>query len=125
MQAGDPSNIFNSVNVIENLLAFYETGIPEMKEIVTELIIMLPLKTKYLIQLAKSKLIAKPLINSLNLQDGNFTMRMLKTFDLIIGQLTFEEINVFLEDVKEELLEKLYGILRDTRINELKPEKVN
>ena len=34
---------------IENLMSFYDTGIPEMKEIVTELIIMLPLKSKYLI----------------------------------------------------------------------------
>lgn len=42
-------NQFCNVNIIENLMAFYETGIPEMKEIVTELIIMLPLKSKYLI----------------------------------------------------------------------------
>jgi hypothetical protein len=42
-------SIFCNVNVIENLMAFYDTGIPEMKEIITELIIMLPLKSKYLI----------------------------------------------------------------------------
>jgi hypothetical protein len=41
--------MFSNINVIENLMSFYDTGIPEMKEIVTELIIMLPLKSKYLI----------------------------------------------------------------------------
>jgi hypothetical protein len=59
------------------------------------------------------------LINSLSLADGNFTMRMLKTLELIITTLSFEEINNFLEDVKDELLEKLYNILRETKISQL------
>ncbi len=62
-------------------------------------------------------MIAKPLINSLSLADGNFTMRMLKTLELIITTLSFEEINNFLEDVKDELLEKLYNILRETKVS--------
>lgn len=65
-------------------MAFYDTGIPELKEIVTELMMMLPLKSKFLIQLAKSKIIAKPLINSLLLTDGGLAMRTLKTLEIII-----------------------------------------
>lgn len=59
------------------------------------------------------------MVNSLSLADGNFTMRMLKTLDLIIGNLSFDEINNFLEDVKEELLEKLYEILREAKISDI------
>lgn len=114
-------NQFCNVNIIENLMAFYETGIPEMKEIVTELIIMLPLKSKYLIQLAKSKIIAKPFINSLLLSDGSFTMRMLKTLEIIVLNLSFEEIQYFLQDVKEDLLEKLYDILKSADVNDFHP----
>ena len=73
-------------------MVFYDTGIPEMREIVTNLIIMLPLKSKYLIQLAKSKIIAEPFINSLLLSDGTFTMRMLKTLEIIVMNLSFDEI---------------------------------
>jgi len=62
------SFMYNNINVIENLMAFYDTGIPEIKEIVTELIIMLPLKSKHLISLTKNKFYAKPLVNSLSLE---------------------------------------------------------
>ena len=50
-------------------------------------------------------------------------MRMLKTLDLIIGNLSFDEINNFLEDVKEELLEKLYEILREAKISDINWQK--
>lgn len=101
------------MNVIENLMLFYDTGISEMKEIVTELIIMLPIKSKFLIQHAKTKLISRPFINSLLLSDGNFIMRMLKTLEIIITNLTLEEVSNFLEDVKDDLFEKFYEILRE------------
>jgi len=46
-------------------------------------------------------------------------MRMLKHLDLIIANLTFDEINNFLEDVKEDLLEKLYDILREAKVSDI------
>lgn len=101
-------------------MAFYDTGIPELKEIVTELVMMLPLKSKFLIQLAKSKIIAKPLINSLLLTDCGFTLRTLKTLEIIIQTLSFDEVNYFLDDVKEDLLNKLYKILIDAKATDLK-----
>jgi hypothetical protein len=40
-------------------------------------------------------------------------MRMLKTLEIIITHLTLEEVSYFLEDVKEDLFEKFYEILRE------------
>ena len=45
-------------------------------------------------------------------------MRMLKTLEIIVANLTFDEINYFLEDVKEELFEKLYEILREAKVSD-------
>jgi hypothetical protein len=52
-------------------------------------------------------------------------MRMLKTLEIIVANLTFDEINYFLEDVKEELFEKLYEILREAKINDMDWQKHN
>ena len=52
-------------------------------------------------------------------------MRMLKTLEIIVTNLTFEEINYFLEDVKEDLFEKLYDILREAKLTEINWQKHN
>ena len=44
-------------------------------------------------------------------------MRMLKTLEIYVANLSFDEINFFLEEVKEELFDKLYEILREAKVN--------
>ena len=82
-------SVFINVNVLDNFLKFYETGIPELADIVTELVIMLPLKSKHIIQFAKQGYIVKPLLHCLCLMsDYNYLLRTLKTFEIIISHST-------------------------------------
>lgn len=77
---------FVNVNVLENLHKLFETGIPELADIVTELIIMLPLKSKHIIQYAKQGFIVKPLLHCLCMMaDYNYTLRTIKTFEIIVS----------------------------------------
>ena len=80
-QGAQTHSTFVNVNVLDNFMRLYETGIPELADIITELIIMLPLKSKHIIQFAKQGYIVKPLLHCLCLMsDYNYTLRTLKTF---------------------------------------------
>lgn len=95
------------INIFNNFIDLYNTNIPELKEIVIELIILLPLKTRQLI--TKYQVLSTPLINSLSLSESSFILRGLKTLDVIIFSISQEETeNIFLKDKKEDLVEKLY-----------------
>lgn len=103
------SSTFVNVNILENFLKFFDTGIPELADIVTELVIMLPLKSKHIIQFAKQGYIVRPLLHCLCLMsDYNYLLRTLKTFEIIISHSTAEEINNFLEGVKDKLINRLF-----------------
>ena len=55
---------------MENFIALYNTGVQELKDIVTEIMVMLPLKSKFYINLCKMhKPIVHVLINSLLIAD--------------------------------------------------------
>jgi len=56
----------------------YNTGIPEIKEVITDLIVILPLKQKFVVNLSKQKPIAEILVNSLKLTDYNLLSFILK-----------------------------------------------
>lgn len=125
-QSGGHS-VFINVNVLDNFLKFYETGIPELADIVTELVIMLPLKSKHIIQFAKQGYIVKPLLHCLCLMsDYNYLLRTLKTFEIIISHSTADEISQFLNGVKDKLINRLFEmIVAEHKPNDLKPEKIN
>lgn len=98
-----------------------------MAGIVTELIIMLPLKSKHIIQFAKQGYIVKPLLHCLCLMsDYNYLLRALKTFEIIINHSTAEEIAQFLDGIKEKLINRLFEmVVNEFKSNDLKPEKIN
>ena len=119
-------SIFVNVNVLDNFALLYDTGIPELADIVTELIIMLPLKSKHIIHFARQGYIVKPLLHCLCLMsDYNYTLRTLKTFEIIISHSNAEEINSFLDGMKDKLIERLYHMVGECKVNDLKPEKIN
>ncbi len=66
--------------------------------------------------ICKSKLLAKPLVKCLSLFDQSYTTRTLKIFDQIVGYNTQEDLMNFLEDVKDELIDKLYEILYEQKV---------
>ena len=108
-----PHSLFINVNILDNFLRFYETGIPELADIVTELVIMLPLKSKHIIQFAKQGYIVKPLLHCLCLMsDYNYLLRTLKTFEIIISHSTAEEIGQFLDGLKEKLINRLFEMVQ-------------
>lgn len=73
---------------------------------------MLPLKSKHIIHFAKQGFIVKPLLHCLCLMsDYNYTLRTLKTFEIIISHSNAEEINSFLDGVKEKLINRLYQMV--------------
>ena len=74
------------INIFNNFIGLYDTNIPELKEIVIELIILLPLKTRSLI--TKYEVLSTPLINSLSLFESSFILRGLKTLDVIIVSIS-------------------------------------
>jgi len=74
------------INIFNNFIGLYQTNIPELKEIVIELIILLPLKTRSLI--TKYDVLSTPLINSLSLSESSFILRGLKTLDVIIFSIS-------------------------------------
>ena len=80
-------------------MELYNTNIPELKQIIEELIILLPLKTRQLI--TNYDVIATPLINSLTLSESSFILRGLKTIEVIIFSISNKEAeNIFLKDKK-------------------------
>jgi hypothetical protein len=110
--AGQPQaatySSFINVNVLENLHKLFETGIPELADIVTELIIMLPLKSKHIIQYAKQGFIVKPLLHCLCMMaDYNYTLRTIKTFEIIVSHSSSEEISLFMDGIKDKLISRL------------------
>lgn len=120
-----PHSIFINVNVLENFMKLYETGIPELADIVTELIIMLPLKSKHIIHFAKQGYIVKPLLHCLcMMSDYNYTLRTLKTLEIIISHSNIEEINSFLDGVKDKLINRLYQMVNECKTSDLKLDKI-
>lgn len=118
-------NNFSNVNVLENLHKLFETGIPELADIITELVIMLPLKSKHIIQYARQGFIVKPLLHCLcMMNDYNYTLRTIKTFEIIISHSSSEEIAEFLEPIKFKLINRLFEIVGECKINELRSEKI-
>lgn len=113
VHAGQPQyNNFSNVNVLQNLHKLFETGIPELADIVTELVIMLPLKSKHIIQYARQGYIVKPLLHCLcMMNDYNYTLRTIKTFQIIISHSSAEEIAEFLEPIKFKLINRLFEIV--------------
>ena len=107
-----------NINILENLIALFDTDIIEIKQIVCELILMLPLRIKQTLLICKNKLLAKPFIRSLSILDSSFTSRSLKMLDQIIAYSTQEDLQNFLEDVKDELIEKLYEIIYEQKVVE-------
>ena len=60
----------NRIDIIKNFVALYEAGLPELNDVLSELILILPLRTKY--QLFNSKMLIGPIISALNLTDSDF-----------------------------------------------------
>lgn len=120
-------SIFINVNILDNFLRFYETGIPELADIVTELVIMLPLKSKHIIQFAKQGYIVKPLLHCLCLMsDYNYLLRTLKTFEIIISHSSAEEIAQFLDGVRDRLINRLFEMVSaEFKTNDMRFEKIN
>lgn len=96
----------DNLNIIKNFIALYDAGVPEMNDVLSELILMIPLRTKHI--LAQSKLLIGPLITSLNLIENNFLKKGLKTLDIILQNNRKEELDSLLVNVKEKLINKLY-----------------
>ena len=59
------------------------------------------------------------------MSDYNYTLRTLKTFEIIISHSNAEEINSFLDGVKDKLINRLYHMVNECKISEMKPEKIN
>lgn len=86
---------------------------------------MLPLKSKHIIQYARQGYIVKPLLHCLcMMNDYNYTLRTIKTFEIIISHSSSEEIAEFLEPIKFKLVNRLFEIVSECKINELKSEKI-
>ncbi|KAL4497765.1 hypothetical protein ABPG72_000520 [Tetrahymena utriculariae] len=107
---------YQNINIIENLIALFDTDIHEVKVIVCELILLLPLKVRHIV--AKTKIIGRPLVKALSLFDQANTVRSLKTIESILGYCTHEEVQHFFMENKDELMEKLYQIIYEQRIIE-------
>jgi hypothetical protein len=87
---------------------------------------MLPLKSKHIIQYAKSGYIVKPLLHFLCMMaDYNYMLRTIKTFDIIVSHSTAEEIAVFMDGIKDKLINRLLEIVADSKIPDLKPDKMS
>lgn len=60
------------------------------------------------------------------MSDYNYLLRTLKTFEIIISHSTAEEINSFLEGVKDKLINRLFEmVINEYKSGDLKPEKIN
>ena len=95
-----------NINIIKNFIALYEAGLPEMNDVLSELILMIPLRTKQI--LGASKMLISPLITSLNLTETNFLRKGLKTLDIILQNHQNEDLENLLLNVKERLINKLF-----------------
>ena len=71
--------------IIDNLTALFNTGIPEIKEIVSELVVMLPLKSKHIITLCKNKILTPLMVHSLSTSDGILLSK--KKFKYLLNEL--------------------------------------
>lgn len=106
------------VNIFNNFIGLYETNIPQLKEIVIELIILLPLKTRQLV--TKFEVLSTPLIDSLSLPESSFILRGLKTLDVIISSISQENLEKkFIKGKKQLLIRKLYHMLWDLNQKEI------
>lgn len=72
------------IQIVDNFSALFNTGIPEIKEIVSELVVMLPLKSKNLITLCKSRIITPLMVNSLCSNDSILLSKIILPFLIII-----------------------------------------
>ena len=87
---------------------------------------MLPLKSKHIIHFARQGYIVKPLLHCLCLMsDYNYTLRTLKTFEIIISHSNSEEISSFLDGMKDKLIDRLFYMVSECKVNELKADKIN
>lgn len=87
---------------------------------------MLPLKSKHIIQYAKQGFIVKPLLHCLCMMaDYNYTLRTIKTFEIIVSHSSSEEISQFMDGIKDRLINRLLQIVSDSKPNELKPDKMS
>lgn len=60
----------SKIDIIKNFVALYQAGLSELNDVLSELILILPLRTKYL--LFNSKMLISPIISALNLTDSDF-----------------------------------------------------
>jgi hypothetical protein len=87
---------------------------------------MLPLKSKHIIQYAKQGFIVKPLLHCLCMMaDYNYTLRTIKTFEIIVSHSSSEEISLFMDGIKDKLINRLLEIVGDSKPSELKPDKMS
>lgn len=59
------------------------------------------------------------------MSDYNYTLRTLKTFEIIISHSNSEEISSFLDGMKDKLIDRLFYMVSECKVNELKADKIN
>ena len=57
--------------------------------------------------------------------DYNYTLRTIKTFEIIVSHSSSEEISQFMDGIKDRLINRLLQIVSDSKPNELKPDKMS
>lgn len=112
----------SNLDIVENLRVLSSIGIPDVIEVVAELIIILPLKSKNIIMMARTGQFVKPLINCLSFGDPNYSSRGIRTLDIVFSHSTYEEIQSLLGDMKDSLINSLVELIRQTRLSEIKNE---
>jgi hypothetical protein len=57
--------------------------------------------------------------------DYNYTLRTIKTFEIIVSHSSSEEISLFMDGIKDKLINRLLEIVGDSKPSELKPDKMS
>jgi hypothetical protein len=70
----------------------YETNIPQIQDVITELILFLPLKSRVMNILFKARSLSDILVNSLKMSDNKIIARALKLLDSLFVMLSHKEI---------------------------------
>ncbi|KAL4453876.1 hypothetical protein ABPG74_003759 [Tetrahymena malaccensis] len=114
-QLKDECRNFEGINILDNITQLLELNSSKFQAQIVKISLCLPNLYSQNLDLQRKKQAAKILLICTTINERNFATQALNQLDNMISKLSREELEVTLEDIKEELIDRLFQIASENR----------